>query len=141
MELFSAFKICGSGLAAQRAKMAVITSNLANVNTTRTPEGGPYQRRIIVFSAEPAGDSFKTELGDALRMVKVEGVIADKDGIKRVFDPQHPDADKDGYVAMPNVNVVTEMADMIMANRAYGACVTAFDATKNMALKTLEMGK
>ena len=141
MELFSAFKICGSGLAAQRAKMAVITSNLANVNTTRTPEGGPYQRRVIVFSSEPACDSFKTELRDALRMVKVEGIIADRDGIKLVFDPQNPDADKDGYVAMPNVNVVTEMADMIMANRAYGACVTAFDATKNMALKTLEMGK
>ncbi|MBE9547038.1 MAG: flagellar basal body rod protein FlgC [Proteobacteria bacterium] len=141
MDFFTTFKICGSGLAAQRAKMGVITSNLANVSTTRTPEGGPYRRRSVVFSTEPVSEGFNTKLKDALRMVKVKGIVEDKEGVKMVFDPANPDAGKDGYVAMPNINIVAEMADMVMVGRAYEACATAFDATKNMALKTLEMGK
>ena len=141
MEFLTAFNICGSGLAAQRAKMDVIISNLANVNTTRTPEGGPYRRKIIVFSSEPVKGSFDEDLEDALRLVKVKDVVEDKDSIKMVFDPVHPDADEKGFVATPDINTVTEMADMIMAHRAYEACVTAFDATKNMAQKALELGK
>jgi flagellar basal-body rod protein FlgC len=137
MEFMSAFRVCSSGLAAQRAKMDVIVSNLANINTTRTPEGGPYRRKGIVFSSEPLKGSFD----DILRMVKVEGITEDKESIKMVFDPAHPDADSKGIVAMPDINTVVEMADMIAANRAYEACVTAFDATKNMALKALEIGK
>lgn len=137
MEFMPAFRICASGLAAQRAKMDVIVSNLANINTTRTPEGGPYRRKIIVFSSELLTDSFD----DIMRMVKVESIVEDKASVKRVFDPAHPDADEKGIVAMPDINTVTEMADMITANRAYEACVTAFDATKNMALKALELGK
>jgi len=137
MDFLPAFKICGSGLAAQRAKMDVIVSNLANINTTRTPEGGPYKRQSIVFSSEPVNEDFN----DILQMVKVEEIVQDKGSIKRVFDPGHPDADAEGQVAMPDINTVTEMADMITANRAYEACVTAFDATKNMALKALELGK
>lgn len=137
MEFLTAFKICGSGLAAQRAKMDVIVSNLANINTTRTPEGGPYKRKTIVFSSEPVKGSFN----DILRMVKVEAVMEDKDSVSMVFDPAHPDADADGIVAMPDINTVAEMADMITANRAYEACVAAFDATKNMALKALELGR
>ena len=137
MEFLTAFKICGSGLAAQRAKMDVIVSNLANINTTRTPEGGPYKRKTIVFSSEPVKGSFN----DILRMVKVEAVVEDKDSVSMVFDPAHPDADVDGIVAMPDINTVAEMADMITANRAYEACVAAFDATKNMALKALELGR
>jgi flagellar basal-body rod protein FlgC len=117
--------------------MDVIVSNLANINTTRTPEGGPYRRKGIVFSSEPLKGSFD----DILRMVKVEGITEDKESIKMVFDPAHPDADSKGIVAMPDINTVVEMADMIAANRAYEACVTAFDATKNMALKALEIGK
>ena len=141
MEFLTAFNICGSGLAAQRAKMDVIISNLANVNTTRTPEGGPYRRKIIVFSSEPVKGGFDEDLEDALRLVKVKDVVEDKDSIKMVFDPVHPDADEKGFVATPDINTVTEMADMIMAHRAYEACVTAFDATKNMAQKALELGK
>lgn len=137
MEFLTAFKICGSGLAAQRAKMDVIVSNLANINTTRTPEGGPYKRKTIVFSSEPVNGSFN----DILRMVKVEAVMEDKESVSMVFDPAHPDADADGIVAMPDINTVAEMADMITANRAYEACVAAFDATKNMALKALEIGR
>jgi flagellar basal-body rod protein FlgC len=137
MEFLSTFRVCASGLAAQRAKMDVIVSNLANVNTTRTPEGGAYKRKVTVFSSEPVGESFD----DTLRMVKVDGIAEDKNSVKMVFDPAHPDANEKGIVAMPDINTVSEMADMITANRAYEACVTAFDATKNMALKALELGK
>ena len=137
MDFQNSFRVCGSGLSAQRAKMDVIISNLANINTTRTPEGGPYKRKVIVFSSEPIKESFE----DILQMVKVANVVENKQGIKKIFDPAHPDADENGFVAMPDINTVTEMADMIMANRAYEACVTAFDASKNMALKALELGK
>lgn len=137
MEFMSAFNVCASGLAAQRAKMDVVTSNLANINTTRTPEGGAYRRKSIVFSSEPLKGGFD----DILRKVKVEDVVENKERIKMVFDPTHPDANSEGIVAMPDINTVSEMADMISANRAYEACVTAFDATKNMAFKALELGK
>jgi flagellar basal-body rod protein FlgC len=141
MDYSVAFKICGSGLAAQRAKMDVITSNLANVDTTSTPEGGPYKRKVVSFTAEPVQQGFERKLKDALNMVKVGDIGVSNEGFKKVMDPGHPDADATGFVTMPNVNVVSEMADMIMANRAYEACVTAFEATKNMALKTLELGR
>jgi len=137
MDFLTTFKICGSGLAAQRVKMDVIVSNLANINTTRTQEGGPYKKRSVTFSSEPVEGSFN----DILQKVKVEDIVQDEDSVKQVFDPAHPDADTEGFVAMPDINTITEMADMITANRAYEACVTAFDATKNMALKTLELGK
>jgi len=137
MDFMPAFRVCASGLAAQRAKMDVIVSNLANVNTTRTPEGGPYRRKSIVFSSEPVTGSFD----DTLRMVKIEDIVEDKESVKMVVDPTHPDADSNGIVAMPDINSITEMTNMITANRAYEACVSAFDATKNMALKALELGK
>jgi len=137
MDFLTTFKISGSGLAAQRAKMDVIVSNLANINTTRTEEGGPYKRKVVVFSSEPVKESFN----DILQMVKVEEIVQVEGSIKKVFDPSHPDADAEGNVSMPDINTIAEMADMIAANRAYEACVTAFDATKNMALKTLELGK
>lgn len=137
----TSFKICGSGLAAQRAKMDVITSNLANVSTTRTPEGGPYKKKTVALTAEGIESHFDSTIKDALKTVKIEGVTEDPNAVKMVYDPAHPDADAKGNVAMPDINVVTEMADMIMASRAYEACVTAFDATKNMTLKTLEMGR
>lgn len=135
MEFMSAFRVSASGLAAQRAKMDVIVSNLANINTTRTLEGGPYRRKTIVFSSEPLKGSFD----DILRMVKVEGVVEDEKRIRMVFDPAHPDANAEGIVAMPDINTIAEMADMITANRAYEANIAAFDATKNMALKVMEL--
>jgi flagellar basal-body rod protein FlgC len=141
MDFFTSFKISGSGLAAQRAKMDVITSNLANANTTKTPEGGPYKRKIITFSAEPIKDKFNTKLKDALNAVKVREVVESKEAMRTIYDPAHPDADKNGFVVMPNVNAVLEMTEMITAARSYEACVTAFDAAKNMAVKTLDIGK
>jgi flagellar basal-body rod protein FlgC len=140
MDIFTSFRILSSGLKAQRTKMDVITSNLANVETTRTPEGGPYKRKSVVLASEPVTDSFGATLSAAVRAVKIDR-IAEDGTTKMMYDPSHPDADDKGYVAKPNVNPIMEMADMITASRNYEACVTAFDATKNMALKTLEMGK
>jgi len=141
MDFSNSFKVCASGFAAQRAKMDVIISNLANINTTRTPEGGPYKRKIIVFSAEPVTGSFDKVLGDSLKSVKIEGVAEDRQCVKKIYEPGHPDADAHGFVTTPDISSIVEMSDMIMAHRAYEACVTAFDATKNMALKTLDIGK
>lgn len=141
MDFVTSFKICSSGLAAQRARMDVITSNLANVNTTRTEDGGPYRKKNVALAAEEIENQFDETIRDAVKTVKVDDVTEDPNPIKMVYDPSHPDADAKGYVAMPNINVITEMVDMITVSRAYEACVTAFDATKNMTLKTLDIGK
>ncbi|MBA4397634.1 MAG: flagellar basal body rod protein FlgC [Syntrophus sp. (in: bacteria)] len=141
MDISSSFGLCGSALTAQRAKMDVITSNLANADVTRTPEGGPYRKKSVVLTSEPVKDKFDKTLRDALKTVRVAEVTEDASPPRLVHNPSHPDADANGFVAMPNVNIMSEMADMIAVSRAYEAMVTAFDATKNMALKTLEMGK
>ena len=141
MDFITSFDICASGLTAQRKKMDVIVSNLANASTIQTPEGGPYKRKVAVLAAEPVSGKFGAALPDALSQVKVLEVIEDAEGLKKDHDPAHPNADEQGFVTYPNVNVVTEMADMITANRAYEACVTAMDASKNMVLKALDIGK
>jgi flagellar basal-body rod protein FlgC len=141
MDFSIPFKICASGLAAQRAKMDVITSNLANVGTTNTPEGGPYKRKEVVLGSRDVVTEFDGRLRDVLQAVEVKEIVEDKKGVKLIYDPTHPDADEKGFVATPNINVVLEMAEMINVNRSYEACATAFDATKNMALKTLDIGK
>ncbi len=143
MDFFTAIKISGSALSAQRYRLNIISSNLANAQTTRTPEGGPYRRKDVVFEATPLSPSFSETLKDALRNdvlgVKVKEVINDPSPFKRVYDPGHPDADKDGYVNMPNVNTVVEMVNLINATRSYEANIAAIDAAKNMALKALDI--
>ncbi len=132
METFVVFRVSASALEAQRQRMNVIASNMANVNSTRTEEGGPYKRKEVVFSSmtlEP-------------NPVKLEGVqVTDNTPFKVIYDPGHPDADKDGNVAMPNVNIIEEMVNMMMASRAYEASVTAFNISKTMFMKTLELGR
>jgi len=128
-------------MAASRAKMDVVASNLANAETTRTPEGGPYKRKSVVLSAETPPGGFDGALKDALKTVKVDNIVEDTTAFKTIYNPGHPDADEKGMVSLPNVNLVTEMADMIIAARSFEACATAYDATKNMALKTLDLGK
>jgi len=139
MDISTTFKICGAGLAVQRTKMDVVAENLANMTTTRTPEGGPYKRKVVNVAAENI--PFKDQMRDAVKEVKVDSIQESTLGMKTVYDPTNPDADKSGNVTMPNVDVMREMTDMITAARAYEAVATAFDATKNMALKTLELGK
>jgi flagellar basal-body rod protein FlgC len=141
MDVTTSFSLCGSALAAQRAKMDIVTSNMANADVTRTAEGGPYRKKSVALVSEPVKENFGGTLRDALKTVKVAEVTEDPSPPRMVHNPSHPDADANGFVAMPNVNLMSEMADMIAISRAYEAMVTAFDATKNMALKTLEMGK
>ncbi len=140
MDFLTSFRICSSGLSAQRTRMDVITSNIANIETTRTSDGGPYRKKTAVLSAVPIGNGFQENLDGALAAVKVDR-IEESTTVRMVYEPNHPDADKDGYVAKPDINLTMEMAEMITANRNYEACATVFDATKNMTLKTLDIGK
>jgi len=134
--LFSTMNISSSGMSAQRIRMDIIASNIANAQTTRTPQGeGPYRRKEVVF-ATLLEDMKKGERG-----VDMVGIFQDPSPFKMVYKPQHPDANAQGYVSMPNVNIVTEMIDIISATRAYEANVTAFKSTQNMILKAMEIGR
>jgi len=139
MDVNTTIKLCGSGLAAQRTRMEVVAENLTHAQTTRTPEGGPYKRKVVTLAGEDV--YFRDRLDDAVKEVKVDAITASSDGFKTIHDPAHPDADANGNVLMPNVEVMNEMVDIITVARAYEAVTTAFDATKNMALKTLDLGK
>lgn len=143
MGMFGAIDAAASGLTAERLRMDVISNNIANANTTRTSEGGAYRRQIVIFEPR-SGQSFAQILSkemDSGSGVKVSGITKDNSPTRRVYDPNHPDADQEGYVEMPNINVVSEMVDMITATRAYEANVTAVNAAKSMALKALEIGR
>ena len=145
MGFFKSMAISSSGLSAQRLRMNTLSANLANANTTRTEEGGPYKRRDVVFSASPTGSPFEDFLngtnGAQLSKVKVVDIHEDTKEPKLVFDPTHPDADGEGYVQMPNIQVMTEMVNMITATRAYEANATAVNEAKQMAVKSLEIGR
>ena len=145
MDLDQAFMISASGLNAQKERLNLISSNLANVDSTRTPEGGPYRRKEIVFKSASPGGSFEQmlrgETGGSGTGVEVSDVVEDPRPFRQIFNPRHPDADASGYVLYPNVNPMEEMVNMISASRSYEANVTAFNATKNMALKALDLGK
>lgn len=148
MSMFSAFNINATGMTAQRYRMDIISQNVANANTTRTADGTPYRRQVVVFSEKPGQTSFSHVLGKAAYShgysgngVKVSGVYEDhKSEMNMVYDPSHPDADENGYVLYPNVNIITEMTNMIDASRAYEANATAFSASKSMALQGLNIG-
>jgi len=167
-----AFFISSSGMSAQRVRMNAIAANLANANTTRTPEGGPYRKQKVVLSARYDYPEFvplpeETSIADRDQNlmqvqqtssghmplakfrprdpiglgVKVEGIVEDMAEPRMVYDPEHPDANEEGYVAFPNVTVSTEMVDLISATRAYEANVTAFNSYKSMLNKALEIGR
>lgn len=145
MSLFGAFDVNASGMTAQRYRMDVISENIANVDTTRGSDGKPYRRKTVAFEEKGSGPNFAAALNKASgnyigQGVKVRGTYEDTDtDFKKVYDPAHPDADEDGYVLYPNVDIVTEMTNMIDASRSYEANATAFGATKSMAMKGLEM--
>lgn len=150
MGMFSAFNINASGLTAQRYRMDVISENVANANTTRTQDGTPYRRKVVTFAEKEGGiqtASFRNVLNREKNNysgqgVKVDGVYEDTwTDMNMVYDPSHPDADENGYVTYPNVNIIAEMTNLIDASRAYEANATAFSASKSMALKGLEIGK
>ena len=147
MSMFLGIDAAASGLTAERLRMDVISNNIANANTTRTREGGAYHRRYVVFQPrETGGKPFETIFRKATQMATGEGVRAvrierDNEQGPLVYDPRHPDANADGYVERPNVNIVTEMVDMITASRAYEANATTINAAKAMTMKVLEIGK
>lgn len=149
MSMFSAFNINASGLTAQRYRMDVISENVANASSTRTADGTPYRRKVVAFEEKGGRDTFQRVLGQAARGqeytgagVKVHGVYEDHvTEMNLVYDPSHPDADENGYVEYPNVNIITEMTNMIDASRAYEANSTAFNASKAMVLKALELAQ
>jgi flagellar basal-body rod protein FlgC len=149
MGFLDSLDISASGMTAERLRMDVVANNLANANTTRTAAGGPYRRQVVVFGpgSQSFGDSLDASMGGgdsddaSLKGVQVQGIIPDRSPLKRVYEPGHPDADKQGYVTMPNIDTVTEMVDMMSATRAYEANVSAVDAVKSMAMKALDIGK
>lgn len=145
MDLLTSLKISASGLAANRKRMAAISSNIANAQTTRTPEGGPYRRKEVVYGSEPARESFSEilegELAEKAQTVHGTEVIStDRPPILK-YEPGHPDADDRGYVAYPDINSMEEMANMISASRSYEANISALNTAKGMAMKALEIGK
>lgn len=145
MSFLDALKTSASGLSAQRLRMNLISSNLANINTTRTAEGGPYKRKDAVFAASPQQTSFEEALSRHMEPQNVEVQVTEiRDDLRAPivkFDPGHPDADQEGYVTLPNINVVEEMVNMISASRSYEANVTAIRATKEMAADAMEIGR
>lgn len=147
MSMFSAFNINASGMTAQRYRMDVISENVANANTTRTADGTPYRRKVVYFEEKGGQAQFGNCLHNAVsnysgQGVKVTGVYEDATTeMKMVYDPSHPDANEDGYVYYPNVDIITEMTNMIDASRAYEANATAFSASKSMALQGLTIGQ
>lgn len=149
MNLFQSMQISASGLNSQRAVIGVIAENIANAHTTRTEEGGPYLRKRAILSPSPIASSpqspfsslLSTKMGEDPVGVKVADIQEDIDGVKTVYDPSHPDADETGLVFLPNVNLMEEMVALLTASRVFEANVTAFNAAKTMAMKSLEIGK
>jgi flagellar basal-body rod protein FlgC len=145
MAFLESLDISSSALTAQRLRMDVISENIANIDTTRTAEGEPYRRRYVLFQqqdAKPFSEFLNNSIsGTAGTGVKVSEIAEDQSAFKLKYDPTHPDADEYGYVQMPNVDLVTEMVDMMSATRSYEANITAVNATKSMAMAAMEIGK
>ncbi|MCS6924357.1 MAG: flagellar basal body rod protein FlgC [Candidatus Binatia bacterium] len=164
MDLFEIFRVSGAGMQAQRSRMSVVAGNLANAETTRTPEGGPYRRRNVIFRATPVRERFSTfvaasaapasvgarqpwiEIGSRRVVqepltVEVAGVRTSARQPKKIYDPHHPDADATGYVAYPDINTMEEMVDLLSAVRSYEANLAALNATKALIRRLLEMGR
>ncbi|WP_333652384.1 flagellar basal body rod protein FlgC [Dissulfurispira sp.] len=132
-EMFMPLKVSATALEAQKIRMNVIASNIANVNSTRTPEGGPYRRRDVVFESYIFDES---SVG-----VNIPKIVEDERPFKMVYDPSHPDANKDGYVSYPNINTIEETVNLISATRAYEANLTLINSYKEMFMKTLDITK
>jgi flagellar basal-body rod protein FlgC len=144
MSLFSALSVSASGMAAQRARATLLVENIANSETTRTPEGGPYRRKDAIFSSAETGSAFASELdaqlgGQQLTGVKVAGISVDNSPPEKRYLPGHPDADAEGYVSMPKVNPAEDMVDLVGANRSYQANVAAMSAVKDMIQKSIDL--
>ena len=147
MSLIQSMRHSASALMAQRLRMDVIANNVANMNTTRTASGGPYRRQVVLFREQGSAVPFRDFLGAATGRgrrgggVEVARVQEQNEPARRVHDPSHPDADEEGFVLLPNIDIVTEMTDLVSARRAYEASVTVLNATKSLALRALDIGR
>lgn len=145
MDFSTGLRVSSSGMTAQRMRMNTISSNIANINTTRTPEGGPYRRKDVVFESMPEvrnfGEILTSQPDRNVQRVQVTDVALDTKAPLLKYEPNHPDANEEGYVAYPNINLMEEMANMIQATRSYEANVSAMQASKDMAAAGLEIGR
>lgn len=148
MDLFKIFSISGAGMSAQKTRMTVVASNMANTETTRTPEGGPYKRRDVLLQAVPPTDGFASSLEanfseriDEPQAVEVAGIKQSSRPPRKNFDPHHPDAGEDGYVSLPDINIMEETVDMMSAVRSYEANLTAFNTTKSLIRRLLDLSR
>lgn len=145
ISIFKALELNGQALSAQRLRLDLVSSNLANAQTTRTPEGGPYRRRDVALATDVArgrfGEILHDELEEPTYTVEVQEIVPDTAPPRMVFDPNHPDADPSGYVAMPNINAVEEMVNMITVMRSYQANLSVFSALREMTTRALTLGR
>lgn len=145
MDFLTGMRVSASGMTAQRMRMNAISSNIANVNTTQTPEGGPYRRKEVVFSAMPQqrnfGEILAGKVDEDIDRVQVVDIRPDRKGPRMKYEPENVDANEDGYVAYPDINVMQEMVDMLQASRGYEANISAMNTSKNMALSAIEIGR
>jgi flagellar basal-body rod protein FlgC len=140
MSLFASLSVSASGMAAQRTRAALLVENIANSETTRTPEGGPYRRKDAVFSTSSVGSEFASELESEMQTgVRVSSISVDQRDPERQYAPGHPDADADGYVSIPRMNSAEDMVDLVAANRGYQANVAAMSAVKDMIQKSIDL--
>ncbi len=141
MSFFTSLRVNGSALAAERLRVDLASANLANANSTRTAEGGPYRRRDPILQAVPLSGSFGSEMERAVRMVDVRRIVIDPRPPREVFNPSHPDADGQGIVRLPNVQMVEETVNLMNASRAYEANLLAISISREMAERAMRMGK
>lgn len=143
MDILNTFRISSSGLKAQATRLDTISSNMANAETTSTPEGGAYRKKSVYFQSTPVNfqDHLNNEIANKAQGVEVTKIVEDESPFRKVYDPTHPDAGEDGYVDMPNVDIMKEMVDMMSATRSYQANVSCIESAKKMALKALEIGQ
>jgi len=141
MNFLKSLETSASGLYAQRKRMDIIASNLANIETTRTEKGGPYRRKMVVMRTKEIDQDFDSMLDSSVKGVQIEDIVEDQTPFKTVYNPSHPDADSDGYLYKPNVDLIVETTNMLMSRRAFEANIAAIKATRQMAIKALEIGR
>jgi flagellar basal-body rod protein FlgC len=141
MNFLKSLETSASGLYAQRKRMDIIASNLANIETTRTEKGGPYRRKMVVMGTKEIDQDFDKMFNSSVKGVQIEDVVEDQTPFKKVYNPSHPDANSDGYLYKPNVDLIVETTNMLMARRAFEANIAAIKATRQMIIKALEIGR
>ena len=141
MNFLKSLETSASGLYAQRKRMDIIASNLANIETTHTEKGGPYRRKMVVMGTKEIDQDFDKMFNSSVKGVQIEDIVEDQTPFKKVYNPSHPDADSDGYLYKPNVDLIVETTNMLMARRAFEANIAAIKATRQMIIKALEIGR